>query len=61
MTLRKPFQELDVNGRNRLWLRSNANENSYFNVRYKSMDSSDNSSSKYAPKYPKKFTLKDLH
>ena len=61
MTFRKPLQEFDTNGRNRLWLKSIAHENSFCNERYKSIDSSDNSSSKYAPKYPKKFTLKDLH
>lgn len=61
MTFRKPFQEFDNKGWNRLWFRSIAHENSSCNDKYKSIDSSDNSSSKYAPKYPKKFTLKDLH
>ena len=61
MTFRKPYQEFENSGSNRLWFKSIADESSFCNNRYKSIDSSDKSSSKYAPKYPKKFTLRDLH
>lgn len=61
MTFRKPSNEFENKDYVKHWYKSIGQESSFFNHKIKLLESSDNSSNKYAPKYPKKFTLKDLY